>query len=106
MAHTFDAITIGLKIEGCMDSTAANYNSNASIDSGICFDAAFEDCVKNLLFSVSLKDCHSDQTKRALKIYALHEGYKQAVREGNQVKINTYTQQLTDMCNAEYCESC
>ncbi len=106
MAHTFDAITILLEKSGCTDPSSQNYDPDAGISNGICFDPAFEACVKNLLFAVSLRDCHADESKRALKVYALHEGYKQAVREANQTKINIYTQQLTDMCNAEYCESC
>lgn len=106
MAITFDSITIELAEAGCMDSTAANYNPNATISDGMCYSAAFESCVQALLFSVTLRDCHSDKAKRALKVYALYDAYKQAIRESNQTKVDIYTQQLANMCNAEYCESC
>ena len=104
--HTFDTITVRPVIYGCTDTTAANYNSRAAIDDGTCFDAGVEQCVKNSLFSLSLTDCDTKEAERALKIYALYDGYKQAVIEGNQTKIDMYIQKLTDMCNAEYCESC
>jgi len=106
MANYFEAITIGLGEAGCMDSSAANYNSRASINTGVCFSAAFEQCVYNSLFSVSLRECTAEHAKRILKLYAVHNAYKQSIIEGNQIKIDIYTQQLTDMCNAEYCESC
>ena len=106
MKHYFEAITIGLEEAGCTDPDAINYNPNATINTGVCFDAAFEECVYNNLFSVSLRDCSLEHTKRVLKIYAIYDGYKQAVREANQTKIDIYTEQLTNMCNAEYCESC
>ncbi len=102
----FKAITIGLKEAGCLDESAANYNPRATIDTGVCYDASFEQCVYDHLFSTSLQDCNDDHIKRTLKIYALYDSYKQAVKEKNQVKIDTYIKQITDMCNAEYCESC
>tara|TARA_R110000744_G_scaffold291055_1_gene401707 strand:- start:22 stop:342 length:321 start_codon:yes stop_codon:yes gene_type:complete len=106
MSHTFDAITIGLKVVGCTDSTAANYNPKAEINDGKCFDASFESCVENSLLSISLIDCSSEEAKRSLKIYTIYDGYKQAVRESNQTKIDMYSEQLADMCNAEYCKTC
>ena len=102
----FRAITIKPQEAGCMDSSAANYNPNAKIDAGMCFEGSFEQCVEDHLFSVSLRECSDEHMKRALKIYALYDGYKQAIKEKNQLKIDTYTQQLADMCNAEYCETC
>tara|TARA_R110000787_G_scaffold197895_3_gene309121 strand:+ start:6732 stop:7052 length:321 start_codon:yes stop_codon:yes gene_type:complete len=106
MANTFHAITIGLKVAGCTDPTAANYNPKAEISDGNCFNSAFENCTEDLLMSASLLDCSSAEAKKALKVYALYDGYKQAVRESNQTKIDIYSKQLADMCNAEYCETC
>ena len=106
MINYFEAITIGLSKAGCTDPDASNYDSKAQINTGLCFSAAFEECLYNNLFSVSLRDCHADQTKRVLKMYVIYDGYRQAIREGNQTKIDIYTEQLTNMCNAEYCESC
>ena len=106
MSHTFDTITIGLKVAGCTDPTAANYNPKAEINDGKCFNASFENCVETLLMSISLMDCSSEEAKRALKVYAIYDGYKQAVRESNQTKIDMYSEQLANMCNAEYCETC
>tara|TARA_E500000305_G_scaffold103363_1_gene98804 strand:+ start:11139 stop:20198 length:9060 start_codon:yes stop_codon:yes gene_type:complete len=103
---TFDTITINPRIYGCTDSTAANYNIDATVDDGTCFDGAFEQCVKDALLSVSLMDCETKEAERALKLYALYDGYKQAVMENNQTKIDRYIEQLTNLCNAEHCESC
>jgi len=102
----FKAITIVLAEAGCVDESAANYNPKATIDTGVCYDASFEQCVQNHLFSVSLKECSDAHIKRTLKIYALFDSYKQSVKENNQVKIDIYTKQLTELCSSEYCESC
>ena len=103
---TFDAITISPGEEGCVDPAASNYNPDATINSKICFNSEFEKCIQKMLFSVRLRDCNTTKSKQALKAYAIYEGYKQAVRESNQTKIDIYSQQLADMCNAEYCKSC
>jgi len=106
VARTFDTVTVELAEPGCMDRNSANYNPKAQISDGICFNKVFADCVEDMLFSVNLRDCSSAEAKRALKVYAIYEGYKQAVREDNQTKIDIYSQQLADMCNAEYCTTC
>jgi len=106
ISKTFDSVTVELAEAGCTDPSSANYNPNATINDGMCFNKGFENCVADMLLSISLRDCSTAEAKRALKVYAIYEGYKQAVRESNQTKINIYSQQLADMCNAEYCESC
>ena len=38
MSHTFDAITIGLKVVGCTDSTAFNYDPLANMSNETCIE--------------------------------------------------------------------
>ena len=106
ISKTFDSVTVELVEAGCTDPTSANYNPKASISNGMCFNKAFENCVENMLFSINLRSCSSAEAKRALKVYAIYEGYKQAIREANQTKIDIYSQQLADICNAKHCENC
>jgi len=103
---TFDAVTIELRKAGCTDPKAANYDVNALISSEVCYNSAFESCVENILFNVSLRDCSTSGADDALKLFAVHEGYKQAIRENNKVKIDIYSQQILDMCNAKHCATC
>ena len=103
---SFESFTVEPKIYGCIDETASNYNADATVNDRLCFEGKWQECVENALLSVSLQDCHSTNAKRALKMYTLWHSYRAAVLEQNDKKINIYTEQLTNLCSAEYCESC
>ena len=41
-----------------------------------------------------------------MKLIAVYTAYQQSLVENNQEKINMYGDELSKLCNAEYCESC
>ena len=101
-----DTISVEVRPFGCKDPNAYNFNPKSALDDGSCIPTTFVECVESKLFSVSLRDCSSKDAKRALKLYTIFQSYVQSVLEGNQKKIDTYSKQIADMCNAEYCETC
>tara|TARA_R100001463_G_scaffold126286_1_gene183918 strand:+ start:2626 stop:2961 length:336 start_codon:yes stop_codon:yes gene_type:complete len=104
--RSFDSLAVEPKAYGCTDGTAYNYNPNAVKDDGSCIEISFGECIENALFSITLRDCSSKEAKRALKLYTIWKAYKQSLAEGNQTKVNIYSEQIVELCNLEYCESC
>ena len=52
MAYDYEhleAFTLKLKIPGCTDSTAGNYNPDAGVDDGSCIDMDIMLCIENAL---------------------------------------------------------
>lgn len=109
MAYDYEhleAFTLKLGKAGCTDSTAGNYNSDATFDDGSCIELELFTCIENSLLSIDLAECHHDKAKRNLRIYTVYNMYQAAFKEKNQVKIDMYKKELKEMCDAQYCESC
>ena len=103
MAKILNALTIALKVKGCTDSTAANYNPDATSNDGSCFEGALKECVEERLFSVTLFDKDIKASTKALKTYIMYQSYVQSVMEKNKVKMALYKEKLVDLCNCTTC---
>ncbi len=99
-------MTLNFSVPGCTDESAANYNPAATTDDGSCIALSFFDCYESALLSLDLKDCEDTKHKRAMKLIAVYTAYQQSLVENNQEKIKMYGDELSKLCNAEYCESC
>ena len=109
MAYDYEhleAFTLKLKIPGCTDSTAGNYNPDAGVDDGSCIDMDIMLCIENALLTIDLAECHYEQANRGLRIHTVYKMYVASIAEKNQIKIDMYKKELKEMCDAQYCESC
>lgn len=103
---TYESFTLKLESYGCTDPDALNYDSTAQLDDGTCIDSVFTECIKEAVYTASLKDCDVTSNKRSLEIYTYYQSLKAAMKTKNKVKIDMYKEKLAELCNAEYCESC
>ena len=106
MAYDYEhleAFTLKLKIPGCTDSAAGNYNSDAEVDDGSCIDMDIFQCVESALLTINLAECHYEQANRGLKIHTVYKMYIAALKENNEVKKEMYRNKLIDLCDCKTC---
>jgi hypothetical protein len=103
MANYFESFSIKLVHKGCTDSSAYNYNVDATEDDDMCISKVLGECVEKMLFSLSLDTCDSEEAAKALKAKTFLDAYTQSLKEKNSVKIEMYKEKLADLCNCKTC---
>ena len=99
----FDAITIAASVGGCKDINSPNYNPDATFDDGSCVEVSFRECIDKYILNISLSNCTSKESKKALKAYAMYQSLLASLKEKNTVKIEMYKEKLADLCNCKTC---
>ena len=100
---TFDVITVSAAIGGCKNTDSPNYNPEATFSDGSCIEAELGQCVDRYILGISLANCKSKASKKALKVYSMYQSLLASISEKNSVKIEMYKEKLADLCNCKTC---